>query len=88
MKRTNAGYKIIISIKLPNKEYVLGEKIKPSGNEYVTWCYINHTYYFGHYFYNKEVAIKDLYQRAKDELDYLLEEISSMIYYNKIKQGE
>ena len=28
MKRTNAGYKIIMSIKLPNEEYVLGEKIK------------------------------------------------------------
>ena len=81
MKRTNAGYKIIMSIKLPNEEYVLGEKVKPSGNEYVTWCCVNKNHYhYGHYFYSKRVAIKDLYERTQKEINRRLDDIKEQLY--------
>ena len=49
-KRTNAGYEIIETISLPNEEYVLGVRNTTFNEQaYVTWVYVDGTYYYGHY---------------------------------------
>ena len=86
-QRTNHGYTIIASISLPNEEYVLGEMKKENGEkQYVTWCCVNGTdYYYGHYITDKDVAMKDLYERAKTEVDYRIRTLERKI---KEKGGE
>ena len=71
--RENIGYRIIKSIALPNCEFVLGEKITTSGTKYVTWRCVRLTdYYYGHYIESLEAATRDLYERAKEEIDFVL----------------
>ena len=71
--RENVGYRIIKSIALPNCEFVLGEKQTASGTKYVTWRCINFTdYYYGHYIESLDAATRDLYERAKEEIEFIL----------------
>ena len=75
-KRTNAGYEIIETISLPNEEYVLGERTTTFNEQaYVTWVYVDGTYYYGHYLNDYDVALKDLYERAKNELEWRIEKL-------------
>ncbi len=80
-QRTNQGYTIIASISLPNQEYVLGKKqFKSREPQYVTWCCVNeHDYYYGHYITNKNVAMRDLYERAQQEINYRIEQLNQKI---------
>ena len=80
-QRTNQGYTIIASILLPNQEYVLGEKQTQSREpKYVTWCCVNETdYYYGHYINNKNVAMKDMYERAQHEIAYRINRLKEKI---------
>ena len=74
--RENVGYRIIKSISLPSCEFVLGEKITTSGTKYVTWRCVRHTdYYYGHYVESLDVATCDLYERAKDEIEFILSQM-------------
>lgn len=71
--RENAGYEIIKSIILPHCEFVLGKKKNEKGTKYVTWrCYQFTNYCYGHYIESLETATLDLYERAKDELDFII----------------
>ena len=75
-KRTNAGYEIIETISLPNEEYVLGERTTAFNEQaYVTWVYVDGTYYYGHYLNEYDVALKDLYERVKNELEWRIEKL-------------
>ena len=79
-KRTNAGYEIIETISLPNEEYVLGERTTTfSEQAYVTWVYVDGTYYYGHYLNDYDVALKDLYERVKNELEWRIEKLSEKL---------
>ena len=79
-KRTNAGYEIIETISLPNEEYVLGVKTTTFNEQaYVTWVYVDGTYYYGHYLYDYDVALKDLYERAKNELEWRIVRLSEKL---------
>ena len=79
-KRTNAGYEIIETISLPNEEYVLGERTTTFNEQaYVTWVYVDGTYYYGHYLNDYDVAVKDLYERAKNELEWRIEKLSDKL---------
>ena len=71
--RENARYKIIKSISLPSCEFVLGEKETASGTKYVTWrCVRLKDYYYGHYTESLITATRDLYERAKEEIEFIL----------------
>ena len=71
--RSNAGYKIIESIKLSDVEFVLGERVSTTGTQYVTWrCYAEKDYQFGHYIENHIDALIDLLERAQDEIIYAI----------------
>ncbi len=62
--RENAGYKIFLTLKIGQTEYVAGR----SGNGFVTWVYtLESGYFWGHYFATEEQALADLYKRAGDE---------------------
>ena len=79
-KRTNAGYEIIETISLPNEEYVLGVKTTTFNEQaYVTWVYVDGTYYYGHYLNDYDIALKDLYERAKNELEWRVEKLSEKL---------
>ena len=79
-KRTNAGYEIIETISLPNEEYVLGERTTTFNEQvYVTWVYVDGTYYYGHYLNDYDVALKDLYERVKNELEWRIEKLSQKL---------
>ena len=79
-KRTNAGYEIIETISLPNEEYVLGVKTTTFNEQaYVTWVYVDGTYYYGHYLNDYDVALKDLYERVKNELEWRIEKLSDTL---------
>ena len=79
-KRTNAGYEIIETISLPNEEYVLGVRNTTFNEQaYVTWVYVDGTYYYGHYLNEYDVALKDLYERAKNELEWRIEKLSDKL---------
>lgn len=84
--RTNAGYTIIANIQLPNHEFVLGEKqIESKEPKYVTWyCVDGTTYYHGHYIDNKNVALRDLYERAQHEIAYRLDRLNEKIKGEKL----
>lgn len=74
--RENAGYQIIKSISLPNCEFVLGEKKSSLGTKYVTWrCVRSTDYYYGHYIESLASATLDLYERAKDEIEFIITQI-------------
>ena len=67
-KRVNAGYEIIDSIPVGNTEFVLGRSIS-DGARYVTWeCSRGDYYFWGHYFNDRENAVKDLYDRVEHEV--------------------
>lgn len=71
--RKNAGYEIIKGILLPNCEFVLGRKETATGTKYVTWRCVHFTdYYYGHYIESFEAANRDLYMRAKEEIEFIL----------------
>ena len=75
-KRNHKNFDIIQVIALPEQEYVLGVKSINNKNEYVTWCCVNKTYYYyGHYFSNYDKAVRDLYERAKNYIDWTLENL-------------
>lgn len=80
-QRTNHGYTIIANVALPNEEYVLGEMERSDGEkQYVTWCCVNETdYYYGHYISDKDVAMKDMYERAEREIRYRIEQLERKI---------
>lgn len=80
-KRTNQDYTIIVSIPLPDCEYVLGEKQMESREpKYVTWYCVNGiNYYHGHYTDSKDKAVYDLYERVKKELDYRMQKLDEKI---------
>ena len=80
-QRTNQGYTIIATISLPYEEYVLGEKqTQNSEPKYVTWCCINGTdYYHGHYIDDKNVALRDLYERVNREIAYRIDRLNEKI---------
>ena len=84
-KRTNYDYTIIASVSLSRKEYVLGETKRETGKkQYVTWCCVNKTNYScGHYLADKDVAMKDMYERAQHEIAYRIDRLS-----DNIKRGE
>lgn len=69
-QRVCAGYVITQSIKVKDTEFVLGEH--PTTGMYATWqCKDGDNYFWGHYCTNKYDALKDLCQRASNEVDYL-----------------
>ena len=77
--RENAGYKITKAIILPNCEFVLGEKETNSVAKYVTWRCVNGTdYYYGHYTSSLHSATRDLYERAKDEIEFILNQMEDV----------
>jgi hypothetical protein len=80
-QRTNAGYTIIATIQLPNQEYVLGEKQMESREpKYVTWyCVDKKNYYHGHYIDDKNVALRDLYERVNHEIAYRIDRLNEKI---------
>ena len=79
-KRTNAGYEIIETISLPNEEYVLGDRTTTFNEQaYVTWVYVDGMYYYGHYLNDYDVALKDLYDRVKNELEWRIEKLSEKL---------
>ena len=69
-QRSNAGYVITQSIHVKDSEFVLGEH--PESGMYVTWlCKNGSDYFWGHYCDNYYNALKDLCERATQEVDYL-----------------
>lgn len=86
-KRTNYDYTIIASVSLPRKEYVLGETKRETGKkQYVTWCCVNKTNYScGHYLADKDVAMKDMYERAENEIRHRIEQLERKIKNKEIK---
>ena len=80
-KRTNQGYTIISNINLPDCEYVLGEKQTESRElKYVTWfCVDKENYYHGHYIDDKNVAMRDLYERVEREIAYRINRLNDEI---------
>lgn len=69
-QRSCAGYIITQSIKVKDTEFVLGEH--PKTGMCVTWqCKNGDNYFWGHYCPNKYDALKDLCERAAQEVDYL-----------------
>ena len=74
--RENAGYQIIKSIALPHCEFVHGEKHAATGTKYVTWrCANSKDYYYGHYVESLDAATRDLYERAKEEIEFILNQM-------------
>lgn len=69
--RTNAGYTITQSIHIGNTEFVLGESSSDPA-QYVTWaCKDGDNYFWGHYMTDKLAALRDLLDRAGEELSLL-----------------
>lgn len=69
-QRKCAGYIITQSILVKDSEFVLGEH--PQGDRFATWCCKDgNDYFWGHYTGNRYAALKDLCQRAEQEIDYL-----------------
>ena len=88
-KRTNAGYEIIETISLPNEEYVLGERTTTFNEQaYVTWVYVDGTYYYGHYLNDYDAALKDLYERVKNELEWRIDRLSQKLRTRSTNETE
>mgnify|MGYP001523100504 CR=1 FL=1 len=69
--RTNAGYTITESIHIGNTEFVLGESSTDPA-QFVTWaCKDGDNYFWGHYMTDKLAALRDLLDRAGEELSLL-----------------
>lgn len=69
--RTNAGYTITQSIHIGNTEFVLGESSTDPA-QFVTWaCKDGDNYFWGHYMTDKLAALRDLLDRAGEELSLL-----------------
>ena len=69
-QRICAGYVITQSIQVKDTEFVLGEH--PKTGMCATWqCKNGDNYFWGHYCTNKYDALKDLCERAAQEVDYL-----------------
>ena len=69
--RTNAGYTITQSIHIGTTEFVLGES-STDPVRFVTWaCKDGDNYFWGHYMTDKLAALRDLLDRAGEELSLL-----------------
>ena len=69
--RKNAGYTIVESICIGKLEFVLGESSTDPA-QYVTWaCKNGDNYFWGHYMTDKLAALRDLLDRASEELSLL-----------------
>ena len=69
--RTNAGYTITQSIHIGSAEFVLGESSADPA-QFVTWaCKDGDNYFWGHYMTDKLAALRDLLDRAGEELSLL-----------------
>ena len=69
--RTNAGYTITESIHIGNTEFVLGESSTDPAR-FVTWaCKDGDNYFWGHYITDRLAALRDLLDRAGEELSLL-----------------
>lgn len=69
-QRVNAGYTITDSLHIGTTEFVLGEHTT-APPRYVTWeCKNGSNYYWGHYMSDRLDAVKDLLDRAGQELEY------------------
>lgn len=69
--RKNAGYTITESICVGNVEFVLGENTAAPAR-FVTWeCKDGDNYYWGHYMTDKLAALRDLLDRAGQDLTIL-----------------
>ena len=69
--RINQGYVITDSIHIGKAEFVIGE-MSNTPAPFVTWeCKDGNNYFWGHYTSNRYEALKDLCQRAEQEIDYL-----------------
>ena len=69
-QRICAGYVITQSIQVKDTEFVLGEH--PKTGMCATWqCKNGDNYFWGHYCTNEYDALKDLCERASQEVDYL-----------------
>jgi len=71
VERENAGYAIVESIHIGKAEFVLGVNEKAPA-PYVTWaCKDGDNYFWGHYMTDKLAALRDLLDRAGEELSLL-----------------
>ena len=69
-QRNCVGYIITQSIHVADTEFVLGEH--PETGICATWqCKNGDNYFWGHYYGNRYDALKDLCQRASNEVDRL-----------------
>lgn len=69
--RVNAGYTITQSIHIGTTEFVLGESSTDPA-QFVTWaCKDGDNYFWGHYMTDKLAALRDLLDRAGEELSLL-----------------
>lgn len=69
-QRICAGYVITQSIRVKDTEFVMGEH--PKTGMCATWqCRDGDNYFWGHYHNNRYNALKDLCDRAIQEVDYL-----------------
>lgn len=75
-KKTNQGYEIIQEAKVFHTVYALGKHPnKDCPAPYVTWEWTEQGgYYWGHYFGNYLEALKDLYTRALNETEFLIDQ--------------
>lgn len=70
LKEINAGYEIIDRQRAGNAEIVLGYNAR-APEPYVTWkCRHGSDYCLGHYFVDKDRAVKDLKKRVREEKAY------------------
>ena len=45
--------------------------------KYVTWyCVDKNSYYHGHYIHDKNVALRDLYERVNHEISYRIDRLN------------
>ena len=75
---TNAGYLIIMDENYEdNNGVALGRKETKYGTEWVTWGFTDcedgtRSYYWGHYFRNEKVALKDYHERLLREYERMV----------------
>ena len=49
------------------------------GTKYVTWRCVRLTdYYYGHYIESLDIATRDLYERAKEEIEFILSQMKEV----------
>ena len=75
---TNAGYLIIMDENYEsNNGVALGRRDGKYGTEWVTWGFTDcgdepRSYYWGHYFSNEKVALKDYHERLLREYERMV----------------